>query len=48
MGRVGFIGVGIMGSGMVGNLIADGHEVVVGNRTAARLGPLVDAGAMTK
>jgi 3-hydroxyisobutyrate dehydrogenase-like beta-hydroxyacid dehydrogenase len=47
MGRVGFIGVGIMGSGMVGNLLADGHEVVVWNRTAARLGPLVDAGATT-
>lgn len=47
MGRIGFIGVGIMGSGMVGNLLADGHEVVVWNRTASRLGPLVDAGATT-
>ena len=45
MGRIGFIGVGIMGSGMVGNLLADGHEVVVWNRTAARLEPLVAAGA---
>mgnify|MGYP001544566364 FL=1 len=45
MGRIGFIGIGIMGSGMVGNLLADGHEVVVWNRTAARLEPLVAAGA---
>ncbi|HEX2154633.1 MAG TPA: NAD(P)-dependent oxidoreductase [Acidimicrobiia bacterium] len=33
MERVGFIGLGIMGSGMVANLVAANHEVVVWNRT---------------
>jgi len=43
--RVGFIGLGIMGSGMAHNLLRDGHELTVWNRTASRMGPLVDAGA---
>ena len=42
---VGFIGLGIMGSGMAANLVAKGHEVVVWNRTAARMDPLVELGA---
>lgn len=42
---VGFIGLGIMGSGMAANLIAKGHDIVVWNRTAARMDPLVDLGA---
>ena len=42
---VGFIGLGIMGSGMAANLVAKGHEVLVWNRTAARIDPLVDLGA---
>jgi len=33
---VGFIGIGIMGDGMVRNLVASGHEVVVWNRTRSK------------
>lgn len=33
MERIGFIGLGIMGSGMVANLVAAGHDVTVWNRT---------------
>ncbi|MEZ4518560.1 MAG: NAD(P)-binding domain-containing protein [Chloroflexota bacterium] len=43
--KIGFIGLGIMGSGMVANLLQDGHEVTVTNRTAARAEPLVERGA---
>lgn len=42
---VGFIGLGIMGSGMAVNLLDKGHDVVVWNRTASRMEPLVDRGA---
>jgi 3-hydroxyisobutyrate dehydrogenase len=34
--RVGFVGIGIMGSGMARNLLRAGHDVVVWNRTPAR------------
>ncbi|HEY8458032.1 MAG TPA: NAD(P)-dependent oxidoreductase [Actinopolymorphaceae bacterium] len=43
--RVGFIGLGIMGSGMASNLLRAGFDVVVYNRTASRAEPLVAAGA---
>jgi 3-hydroxyisobutyrate dehydrogenase-like beta-hydroxyacid dehydrogenase len=43
--RIGFVGLGIMGSGMARNLIEKGHDVVVWNRTASRMEPLVEAGA---
>ncbi len=43
--KVGFIGLGKMGSGMAANLLKAGHEVTVYNRTAARMAPLVDQGA---
>ncbi|MGA7270027.1 MAG: NAD(P)-dependent oxidoreductase [Acidimicrobiia bacterium] len=33
MARIGFIGIGIMGSGMAANLVSAGHDVVVWNRT---------------
>jgi len=42
--RVGFIGLGIMGSRMAGNL-AKGHTLTVWNRTAARTDDLRAAGA---
>lgn len=42
---VGFIGLGTMGSGMAKNLVAAGRDVVVWNRTASRLDPLIAAGA---
>lgn len=45
MERVGFIGLGIMGGGMARNLIDAGHDLIVWNRTAARMDPLVTAGA---
>jgi len=43
--RVGFVGVGIMGSGMARNLLAAGYQVTVYNRTPAKTAPLVEAGA---
>lgn len=42
---VGFIGLGIMGSGMARNLVRAGFDVTVWNRTAERMKPLVEAGA---
>jgi 3-hydroxyisobutyrate dehydrogenase len=45
MARVAMIGLGRMGSGMAGRLLAAGHEVVVANRTPGRAAVLVAAGA---
>ncbi len=42
---VGFIGLGIMGAGMAGNLVQAGHDVVVWNRTESKTTALVDQGA---
>ncbi len=42
---VGVIGLGIMGAPMARNLLRAGFRVVVWNRTAARVEPLVEAGA---
>jgi 3-hydroxyisobutyrate dehydrogenase-like beta-hydroxyacid dehydrogenase len=43
--KVGFIGLGNMGSGMAANLVKAGHEVPVYNRTASKMKALVDQGA---
>lgn len=43
--KVGFIGLGQMGSGMAANLIRAGHEVTVFNRSAGKSEPLVKLGA---
>lgn len=43
--RLGFIGLGIMGSGMAANLLRAGFGLRVWNRTAARMEPLLAAGA---
>ncbi len=43
--RVGFIGLGIMGSGMARNLLKAGFDLVVWNRTASKAKDLVDGGA---
>lgn len=43
--RIGFIGLGIMGRGMVANLLKAGFTVRVWNRTAARMEDSVAAGA---
>lgn len=44
--KVGFIGLGIMGSRMAANLLAEGYELVVWNRTVERVTPLVEKGAL--
>ena len=43
--KVGFIGLGNMGSCMAANLINGGHDVTVYNRTSAKMQPLVEQGA---
>jgi 3-hydroxyisobutyrate dehydrogenase len=43
--RVGFIGLGMMGAGMAGRLLAAGHQVSVYNRTASKASALVALGA---
>src|SRR6266568_2319505 len=45
MMKVGFIGLGHMGTGMAGNLLEAGHEVTVYNRTRAKAEALVRRGA---
>lgn len=43
--NVGFIGLGIMGRGMAANILRAGFPLTVWNRTAAKMEPLVAAGA---
>lgn len=43
--QIGFIGLGIMGRGMVQNLLQAGFDITVWNRTAARMQPFVEQGA---
>jgi 3-hydroxyisobutyrate dehydrogenase len=43
--RIGFIGLGTMGGGMVRNLLAKGHAPAVWNRSPERVAALVAAGA---
>ncbi|WP_426689496.1 NAD(P)-dependent oxidoreductase [Rhodanobacter ginsengiterrae] len=43
--KVGFIGLGAMGSAMASNLVAAGHSVTVWNRSAAACAPLASLGA---
>ncbi len=43
--KVGFIGLGIMGSRMAANLQANGYELVVHNRTRGKANELIVAGA---
>jgi 3-hydroxyisobutyrate dehydrogenase-like beta-hydroxyacid dehydrogenase len=45
MARIGFLGLGEMGTPMAGRLINAGHDVIVWNRTAERTAPLVRQGA---
>lgn len=44
--RIGFIGLGRMGSPMAANLLAAGHRVQVWNRSPDKCAPLVNAGAI--
>ena len=43
--KIGFIGLGNMGSAMAGNLIAGGHEVTVYNRSPGPVAALAERGA---
>ena len=43
--KIGFIGLGIMGSRMAANLQKHGYDLVVFNRTRAKAQPLIDKGA---
>ena len=43
--KIGFIGLGIMGSRMAANLRKKGHELTVHNRTKDKAQPLLDQGA---
>jgi 3-hydroxyisobutyrate dehydrogenase-like beta-hydroxyacid dehydrogenase len=43
--KVGFVGLGQMGSGMAASLLKAGHEVIVYNRTPAKAEPLIAKGA---
>lgn len=45
MKKIAYLGLGIMGRGMVGNLLKAGYPVTVWNRTAERCAPLVEQGA---
>ncbi len=44
MANIGFIGLGIMGSGMVKRLLSAGHGVTGYNRTRAKAQPLIERG----
>ena len=44
--RFGFLGLGLMGSGIVKNLINSGHSVTVWNRTEAKCRAFRAAGAI--
>jgi 3-hydroxyisobutyrate dehydrogenase len=44
--RIGYVGLGIMGRGMANNLLKAGFPLRVWNRTASRVAPLVEAGAV--
>jgi 3-hydroxyisobutyrate dehydrogenase-like beta-hydroxyacid dehydrogenase len=43
--KIGFIGLGIMGSRMAANLLKKGNELIVYNRTKDKAQPLLDQGA---
>ncbi|MFC4619930.1 NAD(P)-dependent oxidoreductase [Camelliibacillus cellulosilyticus] len=43
---IGFIGTGVMGGGMIRNLLKAGYEVGVYNRTKKKADPLVESGAV--
>jgi len=44
--KIGFLGLGQMGSGMAANLLRAGHEMVVWNRSPQKAQPLVAKGAV--
>ncbi|MCK6505071.1 NAD(P)-binding domain-containing protein [Myxococcota bacterium] len=46
MSKIAVLGAGLLGAGFVESLLSKGHQVVVWNRTAAKLAPLVEKGAV--
>ncbi|HTV97753.1 MAG TPA: NAD(P)-dependent oxidoreductase [Steroidobacteraceae bacterium] len=44
--KIGFLGLGQMGSGIAANLLRAGHELAVWNRSASKAQPLVSQGAL--
>lgn len=44
--KIGFIGIGVMGDGMVKNLLKKGHQVTVYTRTKAKAQGVLDQGAV--
>lgn len=44
--NVGFIGTGVMGSGMAANIMKGGYKLAVYNRTKAKAAPLIESGAL--
>lgn len=44
--KIGFIGTGVMGTGIINNLLKSGHQVTVYNRTAAKAEPVIANGAV--
>lgn len=45
MNKIGFIGTGVMGTGIINNLLKHGNPVVVYNRTKAHAQAVLDNGA---
>ena len=45
MKKIGFIGTGVMGKGMIRNLMKNGFELYVYNRTKEKALPLLEEGA---
>src|SRR5688572_11678714 len=45
MARLAVVGTGVIGGGMAVNLLRNGHQVAVWNRTAENAAKVVDAGA---
>ncbi|MDE3750696.1 NAD(P)-dependent oxidoreductase [Pediococcus pentosaceus] len=43
--KIGFIGTGVMGSGIIHNLLKNGHDVAVFTRTKSKADPLLEEGA---
>ncbi len=43
--KIGFIGTGVMGTGIINNLLKHGEEVIVFNRTKAHAKSVLENGA---
>ncbi len=42
--KIGFIGTGVMGTGIINNLLKNNYDVTVYNRTKAHAQPVLDNG----